>query len=119
MEEPLFDRFRLRAPDQKYWPCKSNSVRLSSFASRAKARWRPSGCRPGFWPQGQLGQSTPVLPDAAPARPQALASRAAQRVLGTSPTNTADRPAAPRGHADGAPESTGPRTRSTPGSPEP
>ena len=29
-EEPLCDRFRLGSPDKKYWPCKSNSVRLGS-----------------------------------------------------------------------------------------
>jgi len=39
------------------------------IASRVEARWSPSGFRPGFWPQGQSSQSTPlhrlprVLPD--------------------------------------------------------
>jgi hypothetical protein len=31
------------------------------IASRATARWWPSGCRPGFWPQGQSNQSTPLI----------------------------------------------------------
>ena len=35
------------------------------IASRAEARWRPSGCRPGFWPQGQSRQSTPACPGSA------------------------------------------------------
>jgi len=41
------------------------------IASRVEARWSPSGFRPGFWPQGQSSQSTPlhrlprVLPDPA------------------------------------------------------
>ena len=30
------------------------------IASRVDARWRPSGFRPGFWPQGQSKQSTPL-----------------------------------------------------------
>jgi len=51
---------QLGSPDRKYWPCKSNSVRLGSSPRATKARWRPSGCRPGFWPQGQLRESTPV-----------------------------------------------------------
>jgi hypothetical protein len=38
---------------QKYWPCKSNSVRLGSLPRELTARRLPSGCRPGFWPQGQ------------------------------------------------------------------
>jgi hypothetical protein len=29
-------------------------------ASRDDARWRPSGFRPGFWPQGQFSHSTPL-----------------------------------------------------------
>jgi hypothetical protein len=32
------------------------------IASRAEARRRPSGFRPGIWPQGQSGQSTPSEP---------------------------------------------------------
>ena len=30
------------------------------IASRASARWRASGFRPGSWPQGQSSQSTPL-----------------------------------------------------------
>jgi len=30
------------------------------IASRVESRWRPSGFRPGFWPQGQFNQSTPL-----------------------------------------------------------
>jgi hypothetical protein len=29
------------------------------IASRVDACWRPSGFRPGFWPQGQSNQFTP------------------------------------------------------------
>ncbi len=38
----------------KCWPCNSNPVRLGSYVSRARARREIAGCRPGFWPQGQL-----------------------------------------------------------------
>jgi hypothetical protein len=31
------------------------------LVSRADARWRPSGFQPGFWPQGQLNHSTPLV----------------------------------------------------------
>lgn len=44
---------------QRYWPCKSNSVRLSSSprALRASAAF---GLWPGFCPQGQWNYSTPL-----------------------------------------------------------
>ncbi len=32
------------------------------IASRVDACWRPSGFRPGFWPQGQSNQATPLSP---------------------------------------------------------
>jgi hypothetical protein len=44
------------------------------IASRVDARRRPSGCRPGFWPQGQSNQPTPFAlgspPGLDPATPQ-------------------------------------------------
>ena len=39
------------------WPRKSNSVRLSSYVSRAAARREVAGIRPEFWPRGQLRES--------------------------------------------------------------
>ena len=42
---------------QTNWPCKSESCSPRLIASRVDACWRPSGFRPGFWPQGQSRQS--------------------------------------------------------------
>jgi hypothetical protein len=38
------------------------------IASCVETRWRPSGFRPGFWPQGQSNESTPLKPPRALAR---------------------------------------------------
>jgi hypothetical protein len=51
-----------QAVPTKCWPCKSNSVRLGSLPRATKRVGSPSGFRPGFWPQGQFNQSTPLIP---------------------------------------------------------
>jgi hypothetical protein len=45
------------------------------IASRATARWWPSGCRPGFWPQGQSNESTPLISRAPLSVPPNLLAR--------------------------------------------
>ena len=56
-------RSRSMPPETKSWPCESNPVRLSSYVSRAIARWEVAGFRPGFW---QQGQSNPCYSSAQP-----------------------------------------------------
>jgi hypothetical protein len=46
------------AVQQECWPCKSNPVRLGSSP---RASTRVAGFRPGFWPQGQFNQPTPLI----------------------------------------------------------
>jgi hypothetical protein len=49
------------------------------IASRAEARRRPpSGFRPGFWPQGQFSQSTPLI-RAKPTKPNPAAEAAGRQ----------------------------------------